>query len=73
MINRRVPKKIDTEQFHRFGAVFVKADRETGKVVRKPCVFTRQSGSMQHDSGSVCSDCVTRDEVALYSATESHL
>jgi len=39
MINRRVPKKIDTEQFHRFGAVFVKADRETGKVVQKPCLF----------------------------------
>ena len=51
------------EQFHHFGTVFVKEDRETGKVVQKPCLFTRQSHSMQLDSRSVC-DVVTRDEVA---------
>jgi len=27
------------EQFHHFGSVFVKEDRETGKVVQKPCLF----------------------------------
>jgi len=30
------------EQFHHFGTVFVKEDRETGKVVQKPCSFIRQ-------------------------------
>ena len=31
------------EQSHHFGTVFVKEDRETGKVVQKMCVFTLQS------------------------------
>jgi len=26
-------------QFHHFGTAFVKGDRETGKVVQKPCLF----------------------------------
>jgi len=38
-INRRVQKRLDMEQFHRFGTVFVKEHRETGKVVQKPCSF----------------------------------
>ena len=38
MISR---KKLDMKQFHHFGAVFVKEDRETGKVVQKPCLFVR--------------------------------
>jgi len=42
-IDRRVQKKIDMEQFHHFGAVSVKEDRETGKVAQKPCLFVRQS------------------------------
>ena len=29
------------EQFRHFETVFVKEDRETGKVVQKPCLFTR--------------------------------
>jgi len=39
--------------------VFVKENRETGKVVQKPCLFTRQSHSVQLDSRSVC-DFVAR-------------
>ena len=31
------------EQFHHFGTVFVKEDRETGKVVQKPCLFATKS------------------------------
>ena len=38
-INRRVQKRLDMEQFHHFGTVFAKEDRETGKVVHKPCLF----------------------------------
>ena len=45
-INRRVQKRSDMEQFHHFGSVFVTEDRETGKVVQKPCLFTRQSRSV---------------------------
>ena len=41
-------------QFHHFGTVFVKEDRETGKVAQKPCLFVRQSLSVQVDSRSVC-------------------
>jgi len=58
-INRRVQKRLDVERFHHFGSVFVKEDRETGKVVQKPCLFTRQSHSVQLDSRSVC-DSVAR-------------
>ena len=54
-INRRVKKILDMEQFHHFGTVFAKEDRETGKLVQKPCLFTRQSrSSVQLDSRSVC-------------------
>ena len=35
------------EQFHHSRTVFVKEDREMGKVVQKPPLFTRQSRSMQ--------------------------
>jgi len=58
-INRRVQKRLDMEQFHRFETVFVKEDREKGKVVQKPCLLTRQSRSVQLDSRSVC-DFVAR-------------
>jgi len=54
-INRRVKKRLDIEQFRHFGAVYVKEDREAGKLVQKPpCLFTRQSRSVQLDSRSVC-------------------
>jgi len=53
-INLSVQKRLDMEQFHHFGTVFVKEDRETGKVVQKPCLFTRQSRSVRLDSRSVC-------------------
>jgi len=50
-------------QFRHFGSVFVEEDRETGKAVQKPCLFTRQSrSSVQLDSRSVC-DFVARDKV----------
>jgi len=52
-------KKSDVEQFRHFGSAFVKENRETGKVVQKPCLFTRQSGRVQLDSRSVC-DVVAR-------------
>ena len=58
-INRRVHKRLDVEQFRRFGSVFVKEDRETGKVVQKPCLYMRQSRSVQLDRRSVC-DFVAR-------------
>jgi len=58
-ISRRVQKRLDMELLHHFGAVFVKEDRETGKVPQKPCLFTRQSRSVQLDSRSVC-DFVAR-------------
>ena len=44
----------DMEQFHHFGTVFAKEDCETRKVVQKPCLFMRQSRSVQLDSRSVC-------------------
>ena len=53
-INRRVHKRLDAEQFNHFGSVFVKEDRETEKVVPKPCLFTRQSRSVQLDSLRRC-------------------
>ena len=53
-INRRVQKRLDMEQFHHFGTVFVEEDRETGKVVQKPCLFTRQSRSVLLDSLRRC-------------------
>jgi len=40
-INRRVQKRLDMEQFRHFGTVFVKEDRDTGKVVQKPCLFVQ--------------------------------
>jgi len=49
-INRRVQKRLDMEQFHHFGTVFVKEARETGKVVQKPCLFVQlDSRSVQLD------------------------
>ena len=55
-----VQKRLDMEKFHHFGSVFVKEDRETGKLVQKPCLFTRQSrSSVRLDSRSVC-DFVAR-------------
>jgi len=53
-INRRVQKRLDMEQFHYCVTMFVKGDRETGKVVQKPCSFTRQSRSVQLDSLRLC-------------------
>ena len=49
-INRRVKKRLDIEQFRHFGTVFMNEDRETGKVAQKPCLFARQSRSVQLDS-----------------------
>jgi len=58
-ISRNVPKRLDLKQFHHFGTVFVNEDSETGKVAQKPCLFERQSPSVQLDSRSVC-DFVAR-------------
>jgi len=52
-INRRIQKRLDAEQFHHFGTVFVKEDCEVGKVVQKPCLFMQQSRSQLHGR-SVC-------------------
>jgi len=49
-ISRRVQRRSGMEQFRPFGTVFVKEDRETGKAVQKPCLFTRRSRSVQLDS-----------------------
>ena len=46
-------------QCHHFGAVFAEEDRETGRVVPRPCLSTRQSHSVQLDSRRVC-DFVAR-------------
>jgi len=54
VINRRVQKRLDMEQFHHFGTVFVKEDSETEKVAQKLCLFMRQSCSIQLDSHRVC-------------------
>ena len=60
-ISRTVKKRLDVEQFRHFGSVFVKEDREAGKVAQKPCLFTRQSrSSVQLDSRSVCDIVVAR-------------
>ena len=61
-ISRGVQKRIDMERFHHFGTVFVKEDRETGKVVQRPCLFMRQSRSVQLDRRSVYD--FWREEVA---------
>jgi len=50
-VNQSVQKRLDMEQFHHFGTVFAKEDRETGKVVQKQCLFMRLSSrSMRLDS-----------------------
>jgi len=52
------------EQFHHFGTVFEKEDRETGKVV----VFVkRQSRSVQLDNRSVCVRELVRQNRAIKS------
>ena len=51
------------EQLRHFATLFARKDRETGKVVQKLCLFTRQSRSVQFDSRSVC-EFVARNEVA---------
>ena len=53
MINQTLQKRSDMEQFHHLRAVFME-DHETGKVVQKPCLFMRQSHSVQLHSRSVC-------------------
>ena len=53
----------DMEQFHHFGTVFAKEDCETRKVVQKPCLFMRQSRSVQLDSRTA-SATLSRDKVA---------
>jgi len=42
------------KQFHHFGTAFVKEDRETEKVVQKPCLFLRRIRRVQLDSRSIC-------------------
>ena len=54
----------DMEQFHHFGTVFAKEDRETRKVVQKPCLFMRQSRSVQLESRAA-SATLSRDSGAL--------
>jgi len=72
MINRRVPKKIDTEQFHHFGAVFVKADRETGKVVQKR-VCLRDKVAACSMTAAASAATLSRAIKSRSSTTESHL
>ena len=67
-INRSVQKRLNMEQFRRLGTAFAKEDRETGKVVQKPCLFTRQSRSVQLDSRSVC-DFATKSRDKISGAT----
>ena len=55
------------EQFHHFGTVFVKEDRETGKVVQTPCLFARQRRSVCDSvarSKSRTSATKSRDKIA---------
>jgi len=52
--------------YRHFRTVFVKEDRETGKVAQKPCLFARQSRSVQLDSRSVC-EFVVRQNRAIKS------
>jgi len=53
-ISLRADKRLDIKQFYKFVTVTVKEHRKTGKVVQKPCLFTRQSRSVQLVSRSVC-------------------
>ena len=54
-IDRRAQERLDMVQSRHLGTtVFVKEDRETEKVVQKPCLYMRQSRSVQLDSRSVC-------------------
>ena len=39
------------ERFRHFGTVFVKEDRETGKVVQKPCFFIAKFHYTDTDTG----------------------
>ena len=52
------------EQFHHFGTVFVKEDRETGKVVQKPCLFLQQSRSDKHAIKLHIHATILRDKTA---------
>jgi len=59
-IDRTAQERLAMVQSRHFGTtVFVKEDRETGKLVQKLCLFKRQSRSVQLDSRSVC-DFVAR-------------
>ena len=49
---RTSSEKIRVVLFHYFGTISVKEDRETGFVVQKPCLFMRESRSVQLDSRS---------------------
>ena len=63
-INGRVQERLDVEQLHHLGTVFAKEDRETGKVVQKPCLFVRRNSTV------AASATLSRDKVA---ATKSHV
>jgi len=63
-INPRVQKILDMEQLHHFGTVFGKEDREKGKVVQKPCLFTRQSRSVCNLTVAAASATLSRDKIA---------
>jgi len=51
--------------------VFLKEDRETGKVVQKPCLFMRQSRSGQLDSRSVMRSVTIGDCFSPYRSVTS--
>ena len=52
------------ERFHHFGTVFVKVDRETGKVVLKPCLFVTKSATLSRDKVAHSCDFKSRDKIA---------
>ena len=59
-VSRRAQKRLDMEQFRHFGAVFVKEDRETGKVAQKPsATFARDKVAHSCDKNRRC-DIVLR-------------
>ena len=65
-INRRVQKRLDMEQFHRFGTVFVKADRETGKWCRSR-VSLRDKVAAFNSTVAASAATLSRDKVAAHS------
>jgi len=66
-INRRVQKRLDTEQFHRFGTVFVKEKCKTGKWCRSRVCLRDKVVAVCNSTVAASAATLSRDKVAAHS------